>query len=542
MTNVEIKGEEGALEEEQERKIQYPLVLTLIGFLLGLAFEILFFGHPIGISFAIMAVLCVAGLLFTAWREGVPYARENLFLAIPILFFSIMIFLRTEPLTLFLNIVLVLILFALWVRTFRQGGLLNYGWLDIGLALLWVPLEAWIRPWGVLSRTQNQVFKEGEGRGVFLAILRGLILAIPILVVFLLLLTAADLVFQARVEEALNWLDVERVVEYFGRILVVILGTLFFLGAIVAALRYSTGRKLIRDGEPILKPFLGFIESAVILGGVDLLFLGFVIIQFAYLFGGEANIDAAGYTYAEYARRGFGELVAVGVLSLALILGLAAWTKRERRASNGWFNGLSVLLVLQVGVILASALTRLLLYEEAYGFTRLRTYTHIFIPWMGALLAVFITLLLVGKLRGFVIAAGLGAMGFVLTLNLMKIDAFIVDRNVARLEESGEVDVRHLAGLSEEAVPGLVDLAQGSSDEVREDLLPELACWDAQLEAQLKGQSWPSTHISRLAARNAFQELQEDFDGFKVYQEEWGLWMVRSPEGEITCAQQIWYR
>jgi hypothetical protein len=535
-------GAGGEHKTEVETMFRFPLILALVGLALGMCFEILFFGHPIGISFSIMALLCIGALLFTAWREGIPFASENLFLGIPILFFSIMTFLRTEPMTLFLNIVITLMLFALWVRTFRLGGLLDYGWLDMGLALLWVPLEAWIRPWSVLGKTQKKVFKEGQGRGVLLAILRGLILAIPILMVFLVLLMTADLIFQARVEAALEWLDVERLVEYFGRALVVILGTVFFLGAVVAALRDPGERKLIGEDKPILKPFLGFIESVIVLGGVDLLFAVFVIIQFAYFFGGEANIDVSGYTYAEYARRGFGELVAVGVLSLGLILGLAAWTKREHPATRWWFNGLSALLILQVGVILASALTRLLLYEEAYGFTRLRTYTHIFIPWMGVLLVAFLVLLLVGRLRKFAVAVALGAMGFAFTLNLLNVDAFIVERNVARLEEKGRLDVYYLARLSEDAVPDLVELAGSSTKEVREELLPELACWNAQLETQMEGQTWPSTHLSRLAARDAFQDLQEDFASYEILQDDWGFWMIHGEDEEINCAHQSWDR
>ena len=54
---------------------------------------------------------------------------------------------------------------------------------------------------------------------------------------------------------------------------------------------------------------LGLIEVATLLISVDLLFLVFVWIQFAYLFGGQANITLEGYTYAEYARRGFFELL-----------------------------------------------------------------------------------------------------------------------------------------------------------------------------------------------------------------------------------------
>jgi len=540
MTNNDVAGENEALDQKDEKKIQFPLVLTLIAFLLGLAYEILFFGHPIGISTSIMAVLCVAGLLIAARREKVAYARENLLLAIPILFFSIMSFLRMEPMTVFLNVVLTLMLFALWVRTFVSGRLLDYGWLDMGLALILVPLEAWIRPWGVLGKAQTQVFKNGQRRGFILALIRGILLALPILVVFLGLLMAADLIFQERVREALEWLDLERVAEYAGRTILVLMSGLFFLGALVAALRDPSERKLIGEDKPFLKPFLGFIEAGVVLGAVDLLFASFLAIQFTYLFGGAANINLAGFTYSEYARKGFSELVMVGVLSLGLILVLAWWTKRESARVRGWFNLLSGLLIIQVGVILASALKRLLLYEAAYGFTRLRTYTHLFIPWMGVALVVFLGLLLVGKLRHFAPAVALCAIGFTVTLNLVNIDVFIVDQNRARLEETGDVDLQYLANLSEDAIPELAMLAQDASEEVREDLLLELACWDAQLERQLQDLSWPSTHISRLEARNALEGLEESFKPYAVYQEDWGWWEVFYKGEARTCAHQTW--
>jgi len=87
---------------------------------------------------------------------------------------------------------------------------------------------------------------------------------------------------------------------------------------------------------------------------VDVLFVLFVIVQITYLFGGEANVTAAGFTYSEYARRGFGELVAVGVLSLGLIMTLAAVARRESRRQTTTFNALSVSLVILVGVIAAA--------------------------------------------------------------------------------------------------------------------------------------------------------------------------------------------
>jgi hypothetical protein len=517
--------------------IKFPVGLTLIALALGFVFEILFYEHRLGISFLIWSGTSIAALVGAAIIEGKPFNRWNLVLLVPILFFASMVFFRNEPLSIFLNVVITLSLFAVWVRSFRKGGLLDLSWLDFGAALIWVPLEAWIRPWRVLGASQRKIFR-GEGRqAVILALLRGILLALPVVVIFLALLTAADLIFAERVQTALSWLDLDRLADLAGRITVILLSAVFFLGAIVVAMRAPEEQRV--QLKVNVQPFLGLIESLVVLGAVDLLFMLFVGIQFRYLFGGETNISLAGYTYSEYARRGFGELVAVGILSLALILGLAWWTKRGVRRSRLWFNSMSSLLVMLVGVILVSALTRLLLYEQAYGFTRLRTYTHVFIPWMGILLLIFLGLLIGEQLKRFALAVTLVVIGFAATLNILNIDAFIVEQNGARMMDTGELDIGYLVNLSEDAVPGLIQIAQTASQEVRSDLLPELACWGRQFSEYGSRLDWPSANLSRSAAMRAFEVLQADFKAYRIFQGEQGFWHVRSPSGTAYCAQQM---
>jgi hypothetical protein len=196
-------------------------------------------------------------------------------------------------------------------------------------------------------------------------------------VVFLALLSAADLVFGDYVELALRWIDLDKLIDWTARLLVVLISAVFLLGALVAALRPPGDRKLFGEDPPLVQPFLGFTETAIVLSLVLLVFLSFVAVQFTYLFGGQANIHAAGYTYAEYARRGFGELLAVALLALAMIYLLAAVTRLGTRRQRMVFFALCSGIVLLVTVMLASAFQRLVLYEQAYGFSRLRTYTHV---------------------------------------------------------------------------------------------------------------------------------------------------------------------
>ena len=120
------------------------------------------------------------------------------------------------------------------------------------------------------------------------------------------------------------------------------------------------------------------------------MFAVFLAVQFRYFFAGSANVHIDGFTFAEYARRGFFELVAVALIAGVLYFSLASFTKRESAAKRRGFSILAGLLLAQVGVILVSAFQRLRLYEQAYGFTSLRLAAHVFMVFLGVLLLALI--------------------------------------------------------------------------------------------------------------------------------------------------------
>ena len=220
----------------------------------------------------------------------------------------------------------------------------------------------------------------------FLPVLRGLLIAAPIVLILGALLSSADMIFADRLEKFFELFDLERLPEYIFRVFYIIVLTYTFTGILLQAVLPKKTEERPDPNRTWVKPFLGWTESAIVLGSINLLFAFFVAIQFRYLFGGQANITAAGYTYSEYARKGFGELVTVAVLSLLIYLCLAAVTRTKNQGQQRGFSILSTLLMVLVLIMLASSLQRMLLYEGAYGFTRLRTYTHVFIFCLAALL------------------------------------------------------------------------------------------------------------------------------------------------------------
>ena len=160
-----------------------------------------------------------------------------------------------------------------------------------------------------------------------------------------------------------------------------------------------------------------------------------------------------------------------------------------------------------VGVMLASAFQRLMLYEMAYGFTRLRTYTHVFIIWLGLLLLTTIILELRNRQRVFALAAIIAALGFAASLCLMNVDGFIVRQNIARHVGGDRLDVGYLASLSTDAVPVLAGFYQSKTLDAatRDRVGAALACFDAQAASRTEDESadWRTFHLSRyLAARS----------------------------------------
>ncbi len=186
------------------------------------------------------------------------------------------------------------------------------------------------------------------------------------------LLASADPVFNQQVQNLFQYLRVEKLAEYLYRLSYIILLAYLFAGVLLYALLSSSKERVTSTGALRLSPFLGWLEAVTVLACVDLLFVFFVAIQFRYFFGGQANINLEGFTYAAYARRGFGELLAVAFISLLLFLVLSWVTRRQADRSRRLFSAMGILLVALVAVILVSAFQRLLLYEAAYGFTRLR--------------------------------------------------------------------------------------------------------------------------------------------------------------------------
>jgi hypothetical protein len=500
--------------------------LLLTSLFLGIAFDVLFWEKESGISFFIFIALCLAAGYLLLRAQNIHPDKRSIFLLVPIIFFSVMTFVRSDPFTSFLNYALTLFSIAVMVVTFRSGLWALYGLSDYVANIFHLIGSMLTLAWSQITNTDPQQ-KSGIERGYkdnVWPIVRGLLLA--------------DLIFAQRLNDFLANLNLEKLTEYIFRGSYILVIAYLLTGIIRHAESRSQNKKLIGIDKPTVAPFLGFTEASVILGSVLLLFSTFVIIQFKYFFSGEANIIIEGFTYSEYARRGFGELVAVAVFSLILILGLSAITKRESNKHKKIFSGLVIGLVVLVIIILVSSFQRLYLYESAYGFSRLRAYSHVFMIWLSILLAAVVAIEVIKHQRAFANVALLALMGFTVSLNLLNVDGFIARQNINRAVQGKELDVSYLSTLTSDAVPTMVK-AYSSSNlplKIKDEVGAAIVCYEESKETDASQiQSWQSFHFSDWHEVRELDTVQESLKNYQIQDDVWPV-IVIGPNGtEYSC-------
>jgi hypothetical protein len=242
--------------------------------------------------------------------------------------------------------------------------------------------------------------------------------------------------------------------------------------------------------------FLGVAPALYAVVGLVAAYLG---LQARALFGGAAYVEAtSGVTYAEYARRGFFELVAVTAIALLLLL-IADWAlDRRQPLATRRFQSAGWVLLLLLGVLMASALQRMWLYVSYYGLSDTRLYATAGMAWLGAALAWFGWTILRGRRARFGVGLLILSAGWVAGLNLADPARVVVEVNLGRALAGKAFDVPYHTSLSLDAVPSLLTAAELLPEEECRGIITALASRGASVAAA--GADWRSWTVPRSRA------------------------------------------
>ena len=231
--------------------------------------------------------------------------------------------------------------------------------------------------------------------------------------------------------------------------------TVFVGGVVLAASYLALNPPAVEPTGGPARPVAQRYEWLVPVLLVDAVFVVFLVAQATVIFGGHDYLEeTTGLTYAEYVHQGFGQLTVATALTLLVVWAAARKAPRATRRDLLWLRGSLGLLCAMTLVVVASALYRMHVYEEAYGFTELRL---LFTSSRAGSACSVVSCSSRASRRS---AAWLPAHGpaqrggrAARASPALNPAAWVAERNLDRYAETGKIDWTYIQSLSADMVP-----------------------------------------------------------------------------------------
>lgn len=433
------------MEENSMRK-NTPYFLRM-AFVFSICFAVAFYRNYIGITFPLItaAALTACGLFLK--KEGIAWKRSSWLYTGICMLLGISTILTTNIFVLFFNTVGILLMMTVLMlrqiyddRAWRFGQYLG-NMLFLYLNMIPEAAAPFIHLANYRKKHKGEAKKNKKAKYVLIGILIGL----PMLVVIIELLSSADQIFSQVIGEAFH--------KLFGQIvfspnvfLVIFLmivgffGIYSFLSALALRNMPQYKNNMSRKNPLIAVTFLSMVTV------VYVIFCG---IQVMFLFTGGMLLPE-GYTYAEYARQGFFQLMFVCSFNLVLVVSCIALFEENK--------ALKTLLLLCSGctyVMIASSAFRMILYIRTYHLSFLRVLVLWFLAMLAVLMCGVVAAVIRPKFGLFRYCVAVAAV-FYLVFSFGRPDVIIAEYNLAHMgQDISYEDLQYLTRLSMDVVPVL---------------------------------------------------------------------------------------
>jgi hypothetical protein len=478
---------------------QSDWIFLLLCLLLGITAEEAFFRDDIGISYLVF-IFVFYSVFF--WRfRSFPFSHQRFgyLVLICIWLLAISFFLHSNQLFYILNVLVIpcLVIFQLVLVTSQK----SFSWSKpLFFRYLFSRLIESIKYNAVFAAVLGKVFKQSVNEDKFLIwkkILIGFVISIPVLYVVLTLLMSADTQFEklmGGIPQQFQIIDAEGVF----RVIVVMIYTFTFFGLMQVLFKKQI--KAIIHNETRQTFNIDAIISITVLVLINAVYLLFTIVQFTYFFSGSLQGD---FTFAEYARKGFFELLFVTLINLSITVLVLNLVDAAGKLMKRLIQILLTALVVSSAVMLSSAFMRLSMYEEAYGFTFIRVMAHSFMIFLVVIYMYTLIKIWFEKLSLFHFYF-ISSLLYYTAMNIIDVEKIIVTKNIDRYEQTGKIDLNYINSLSSSGVLGLIELYEKNSEIPGiKDLLQERKNFVYE-----KNTSWQSYNLKRELANDKLEGLE----------------------------------
>ncbi len=279
----------------------------------------------------------------------------------------------------------------------------------------------------------------------------GVLCAIPVLCIVIPLLVKSDAAFEGLVSSF-----IPEPASLVGELIATVFIAPFIIG-FAFSLRYRKKTALsFRTPKGIDTAFL-----SAFFGVLSLCYLVYLFSQTAYFFSAFSGLLPEGYkfTFADYARRGFFELCYIAGINLVLIFLMIILAKKKDEKLPAVLKGFGCFIGVFTLAVIATALSKMVMYIDNYGMTVLRIGTSSFMVFMAVVFAAVIIRCFTDKVK-ILQTALITASVIIIALGAVNIKAVSAKYNY-NAYVSGKlktIDTEYLSSLGEEGVPYLIKL------------------------------------------------------------------------------------
>lgn len=317
-----------------------------------------------------------------------------------------------------------------------------------------------VRPFGNFTRQPKcafSIFRGGKRSKNVLYAMLGLLIALPLTFIVVFLLMRSDELFESSMDEFARHLPSFSFSAVWELLFAVPIA-MYIFGAVYSMRGDAPVHYDEAPGYRVLPPVLSYFAVTPIC----VFYLIYVITQF----GNIASAVDQTLDYAEFARRGFFELCAISVINLGVIVLMQTFTKRnEKDVKPRVLRLYTVMLSLFTLLIIAAAITKMLMYIGEYGMTLLRVYTS----WFMVLLAIIFVLIIVLQVRDYIVWKPLFAAFTVMFALLCfgDLEGVIARYNIAAYQTGAleELDTDALRNMGFSAAEPAAELLESTTDE-----------------------------------------------------------------------------
>src|SRR3989344_3530777 len=414
-------------------------VLTA-GLLLAALFNFLVFNSQLGIGFSFFVVFINIAVLVLKDKDSKNSLLSYIFAGASAGFAVLMSF-RSNGLVQLIDFFSAVFFLSLNLYFSKSNLSFDFSFLKFFTA----PLKSGLKfvEGIILSLTPKTWAEHSTQKHVTSSLIRGILIGVPVLVVLFIILSKADPVFE---NITFSFLE-----DVWVRI---IFSVIIFVSALAVGVMKITEHESQKEIKSVM-PGKEY-ELLVILGGLAILFGGFIFIQFKYLFSniGERELLSLGIkslTYSEYVRKGFFELLLAAVVSAGIVLYVLQFIHKLKGSGKLLVQLFSSIVTLEVGMMLFSAAQRVFLYQTEHGLTRARIFGMFFLIWLGVLLTILLVKIIKDLNNRLYLSLNIiSTLLILIAVNIINVDGLMTGgKNRPRVND--EIDYYYLARLSPDA-------------------------------------------------------------------------------------------